>query len=453
VPKTELTHVPRLFGTDGVRGTAGEYPLDPQTVRRVGAALVRALPSSGRPLRLLVGRDTRESGGWIEAEMAHGANGEGALVTSAGVVPTPAIAYLTKREGFDAGVVISASHNPFQDNGIKVFSGNGEKFSERVEREVEAIVADPSWTPKPGSAVPVAAADLAGPYRDHLIAILPQASALEHLRIAIDCANGATAPIAPGLFSGLGFHTVVIGDRPDGVNINLACGSTHPEALARVVVESGCHLGVAFDGDGDRAIFVDERGQVVNGDAVLLMCARQMHREGRLKNHAVVATVMSNVGLELAFRELGIDLVRCAVGDKYVMEEMLARDLSLGGEQSGHIIFADYLYTGDGLCTALNVLRTIAATGRPLGDLAGDLVTYPQVLLNVRVKEKVDLSSVPPVASAIAAVESRVGTDGRVLIRYSGTEPLLRVMLEGKREDEIRAWAQEIVDVVRQHLQ
>jgi phosphoglucosamine mutase len=301
--------------------------------------------------------------------------------------------------------------------------------------------------------MPLQPAHLAAAYRDHLIAVLPEPARLGRLKIAIDCANGATTPIAPSLFAGLGFDTVLLGNQPDGVNINLGCGSTHPEMLARTVVESGCHLGVAFDGDGDRAIFVDERGSVVNGDAVLLMCARQMQREGRLKNDALVATVMSNIGLELALRELGISLVRCAVGDKYVMEEMLARGLSLGGEQSGHIIFAEYLFTGDGLCTALNVLRTMAATGRTLGELAGDLVTYPQVLLNVRVRDKVDLSRVAPVASAIAAVESRVSGNGRLLIRYSGTEPLLRVMLEGKREDEIRAWAQEIVDAVRQHLQ
>jgi phosphoglucosamine mutase len=245
---------------------------------------------------------------------------------------------------------------------------------------------------------------------------------------------------------------MVIGNEPDGRNINLGCGSTHPEKLARLVAERGCRMGVAFDGDGDRAIFVDHRGQVVDGDAVLLMCARQLQREGRLKGNAIVATVMSNIGLELALKPLGIDLVRCPVGDKYVMEEMLNHDLSLGGEQSGHIIFSDYLFTGDGLCTALNVLRTVALTGRTLEDLASDLTTYPQVLLNVRVREKVDLRSVPAVASAIDGVESRVAGQGRLLVRYSGTEPLLRVMLEGREQDQIRAWAQEIVDVVKEHL-
>jgi phosphoglucosamine mutase len=448
-----------LFGTDGVRGTAGRYPLDPPTVRRLGAALVRsafASASAGRgaprAMKILVGRDTRESGVWIEAELAHGASGESAAVTSVGVVPTPAVAYLTRTHGYDAGVVISASHNPFEDNGIKVFSGTGEKFSERVEREVEAILADRSWEAHEGEPAHVPHADLVGAYLDHLRAVLPESGTLARFKLAIDCANGATTTVAPQLFSSLGFEIEVIGDQPDGRNINLKCGSTHPELLARTVVERGCRMGVAFDGDGDRAIFVDHTGSVVDGDAVLLMCGRQLQREGRLKGDAIVATVMSNIGLELALRALGIDLVRCAVGDKYVMEEMLARGLSLGGEQSGHIIFSDYLFTGDGLCTALNVLRTIALTGRTLADLASDLTTYPQVLLNVRVREKVDLKSVPEVAEAIARIERCVAGQGRLLVRYSGTEPLLRVMLEGKRQEEIRSWAQEIVDVVKEHL-
>ncbi|MFN7918332.1 MAG: hypothetical protein U0Q55_23520 [Vicinamibacterales bacterium] len=251
---------------------------------------------------------------------------------------------------------------------------------------------------------------------------------------------------------GLGFETVVTGAEPDGRNINLLCGSTHPEGLSELVVKSGAQMGVAFDGDGDRAIFVDHLGRVVNGDAVLLMCARQLQREGRLPGNAIVATVMSNIGLELALRESGIEMIRTSVGDKYVMEEMLKRGIALGGEQSGHVIFSDYLFTGDGLCTALNVLRTVQATGRSLAELADDLTNYPQVLLNVRVREKVDLASVPAVAAVIANVERRVAGQGRLLVRYSGTEPLLRVMLEGKDQGEIRAWAQSIIDVVKAEL-
>jgi len=333
-----------------------------------------------------------------------------------------------------------------------VFSGRGEKFTEDVERHVEGVIADGSWraaTGEPASLVPGEKFDT---YLDHLRAIFPEVASIGPFRLALDCANGATTPVAPLLFRGLGFDTVVIADQPDGRNINLDCGSTHPDHLARLVVDRGCQMGVAFDGDGDRAIFVDHRGRVVNGDAVLLMCSRQLQREGRLRGNAVVATVMSNIGLELALRESGIELVRTGVGDKYVMEEMLKRNLSLGGEQSGHVIFSDYLFTGDGLCTALNVLRTVAVTNRTLADLSSDLTSYPQVLLNVRVREKVDLQSVPAIAAVITAVESRVAGHGRVLIRYSGTEPLLRVMLEGRHDGEIRAWAQEIVDVVQKNL-
>ena len=442
----------RLFGTDGVRGKAGHYPLDHATVRRLGAAVVRALPHGTASPKILVGRDTRESGSWIEAELAHGASGEGAAVTSAGVVPTPGVAYLTRSAGYDLGIVISASHNPFEDNGIKVFSGSGEKFTEEVERHVESIIADTSWRVADGAPRALEATQKFRPYLDHLRVVFPEVASLGPFKLAIDCANGATTPVAPQLFMGLGIELVVIGDEPDGHNINLNCGSTHPAGLATLVVERECDMGVAFDGDGDRAIFVDHKGQVVDGDAVLLMCGRQLQREGRLAGNTIVATVMSNIGLELACRESGIELVRTAVGDKYVMEEMLKRRATLGGEQSGHVIFSDYLYTGDGLCTALNVLRTMAMTQRTLADLASELTTYPQVLLNVRVREKVDLKTVPPVAEAIDRVEQRVAGHGRVLIRYSGTEPLLRVMLEGRDQNEIRAWAQEIVDVVKANL-
>ena len=447
----------KLFGTDGVRGVAGDYPLDHTTVRRLGAALVRAWRSehgaaANSGPRILIGRDTRESGSWIEAELAYGGSGEGAAVTSAGVVPTPGVAYLTRELGYDLGVVISASHNPYGDNGIKVFSGKGEKFTETVERDVEAVMADASWRAREGAPARLSRVESIAPYVDHLRGVFPDARSLSPFVVAVDCANGATTTVAPKLFASLGLKTVVTANEPDGRNINLGCGSTHPERLAATVVERRCAMGVAFDGDGDRAIFVDHDGRVVDGDAVLLMCARQLQRESRLRGSAIVATVMSNIGLELALQPLGIALVRCPVGDKYVMEEMIRRDLSLGGEQSGHIIFSDYLYTGDGLCTALNVLRTIALTQRTLADLASDLVTYPQVLLNVRVREKADLKSVPAIAAAIDRVESRVAGHGRLLVRYSGTEPLLRVMLEGKDESEIRGWAQEIVDAVKQHL-
>jgi phosphoglucosamine mutase len=362
------------------------------------------------------------------------------------------VAYLTPRMGYTAGVVISASHNPFEDNGIKVFSGAGEKFTEALERTVEAVVADASWSVNDGEAVVVEQVDLRSEYLAHLREILPPDTRTAHMRLAVDCANGATTTVAPRLFEDLGFDVRHIGSQPDGKNINRGCGSTAPEPLAKMVVEGGYPIGVAFDGDGDRAIFVDGSGKVVDGDAVMLMCAKRMKVEGRLKGNAIVATVMSNIGLEIALKDAGIDIVRCAVGDKYVMEEMLRRDLSLGGEQSGHIIFSDYLFTGDGLATSLNVLRTMAATGRSLADLAAELTTYPQVLMNLRVKEKVDLNTLPSVAEVMSTVESRLAGNGRLLVRYSGTEPLLRVMLEGQNETEIRKWGQEIVDAVKEAL-
>jgi phosphoglucosamine mutase len=444
-----------LFGTDGVRGRAGEFPLDVATIRRLGAALVRALrhdSAASTAIRFLAGRDTRESGTWIERELAYGIQSQGGSYTSTGVVPTPAIAYLTPRLGYSAGVVISASHNPFEDNGIKVFSGAGEKFTETLERHVESIVADTSWAVPSDAARPVEELDLRSEYLDHLRDILPTSHRTRGMRIAIDCANGATATVAPRLFREMGFEVSCIGVTPDGRNINLGCGSTAPEKLARLVVEGEHAMGVAFDGDGDRAIFVDGTGQVVDGDAVMLMCAKQMKAEGRLKGNAIVATVMSNIGLELALKEAGIGIVRCAVGDKYVMEEMMRRDLSLGGEQSGHIIFSEYLFTGDGLATALNVLRTMSAARRELCDLASELTTYPQVLLNLRVRQKVDLKTVAEIASVIASVESRLAGNGRLLVRYSGTEPLLRVMLEGQDPATIRQWGQEIIDTVKHHL-
>jgi phosphoglucosamine mutase len=456
-----------LFGTDGVRGKAGLYPLDASTIRRFGAALTRALRRGDESVRVLSGLDTRESGPWIERELAAGIRSQGGVLASAGVIPTPAIAYLTPRMGYTAGVVISASHNPFEDNGIKVFSGTGEKFTQRLEEHVESIVADPSWSsPDVGSAtrgadaVPAVAdvspaevdqIDYRSEYITHLLRVFRPDERHRSVRIVVDCAHGATTTVAPRLFEELGFDARCIGCEPDGRNINLRCGSTDPDLLARTVVEGGYGLGIAYDGDGDRAVFVGADGRIIDGDAVMLMCARQMKTEGRLRGDAVVATVMSNIGLEIALRESGIDTVRCDVGDKYVMEEMTKRGLSLGGEQSGHVIFSEHLLTGDGMATSLNVLRTMAATGRELTDLSSDLTTYPQVLMNVLVERKIDLTTIPEVAAVLSSVESKLAGSGRLLVRYSGTEPLLRVMLEGRDEGEIRRWGQEIIDVVKEH--
>jgi len=400
---------------------------------------------------VVIGRDTRESGEWIEQELARGLTSGGATVVSAGVVPTPAIAYLARTEGFDAGLVISASHNPYEDNGIKVFGGSGVKLTAQLEASVEMLVADPSWQVGKAAGV-IDRQDLSGHYLEHLAQILDDAGPLAGSPIVVDCANGATAAMAPALLSSLGFEVQSIGVSPDGRNINLDCGSTHLAGLAQAVVRSGARMGIAFDGDGDRALFVDASGTVVDGDAVLLMAALHLQREGRLPGDTVVATVMSNLGLEMALRDRGIKLVRTAVGDKYVMEEMVKGGYALGGEQSGHIIFADHLFTGDGLATALNVLRIMAQSGRELADLAGELVAYPQVLVNVRVKQRSDYTQVPAIAATIARVEQGLAGHGRLLIRYSGTEPLLRIMLEGKDQAEIRGWADQIATVVKEQL-
>jgi phosphoglucosamine mutase len=446
----------KLFGTDGIRGKAGTAPLDPATVSRVGAALVRVI--GARPdLGILIGGDTRESVAWIQRELARGLTSQGARVVSVGVTPTPGVAFLTGSLAFDAGIVISASHNPFEDNGIKVFSGRGEKLDEGFERRIEAMVADTSWS------IPAAAADGVPPvvedrpqlrarYVDHLLKIYSRPERLAGTRLVIDCANGATTTIAPDLFRDLGFEVIVIGDRPNGRNINLECGSTHLDLLQKTVVQTSAPLGVAFDGDGDRALFVDHTGKVVDGDAVLLIAGEQLRRENRLPGDAIVATVMSNIGLELALRERRIELLRAPVGDKYVMEQMSNRGIALGGEQSGHIIFADHLFTGDGIGTALQVLRIMDVTGRTLADLASALITYPQVLVNVRVRERADYNAIPTIADAIKRVEGRLDGQGRLLIRYSGTEPLLRIMIEGKNDNEIREWANQIAAAVRAAL-
>ena len=441
----------KLFGTDGVRGVAGTWPLDAATVARLGAAIVRAHPL-GRPAKLIIGRDTRESGPWIEREFARGASGEGAIVTSVGVTPTPAVAYLAGAEDFDLGVVLSASHNPYADNGIKVFSGRGEKFGEAEEGHVEAMMADPGWHVADNARAQIHPVDLAGAYLDHTARLLPDPGPLAGLRIAVDMANGATTTTAAHLFTRMGFVVVAIGDEPNGRNINLDCGSTVPGRLQAAVVDARCRLGVAFDGDGDRAIFVDANGRIVDGDAVLLMLATAYQDAGRLRGDTVVATVMSNIGLELALSAQGIRLLRTPVGDKYVMDEMRRGGYVLGGEQSGHVILSEHLPTGDGLATALAVLRVMAETGRELASLASALVTYPQTLVNVRVRERKPIEQAPGVSAAVKRVEAALSGRGRVLVRYSGTEPLLRVMIEGEDRTLVDRWAQEIVDAARAEL-
>ncbi len=438
----------KLFGTDGVRGVAGEAPLDETTILRLGAALVRVLPHQG-PARLLTGRDTRESGFWIERTLARGVRAMGGDLLSAGVVPTPAVAVITRAEDFDAGIVISASHNPYEDNGIKVFSGHGQKFDEALERHVEALVADPHFEVSADASAEIEPHDAVESYMRHCAAALPFVGNVSGLRVGLDCANGATTTVAPRLFRDLGLDVTVIGNDPDGRNINLDCGSTHLEQLQKLVLDEKLAMGIAFDGDGDRCLLVDDQGAVVDGDAIMLMLALHLKQTGGLVKDTVVATVMSNLGLERALAANGIRLLRTAVGDKYVMEEIRQHGYAIGGEQSGHVIIAEHLFTGDGIVTALRVLRVMAETGRSLRDLASALVTYPQVLVNIRVGRRVPVAEVPAIAATIDSIERRLGTEGRLLVRYSGTEPLLRIMLEGRDQREIEAWAHEIAESAR----
>jgi phosphoglucosamine mutase len=441
----------KLFGTDGVRGRAGEYPLDPPTVARLGAAIVRAMPATAAH-RVLIGRDTRESGTWIERELVRGARSVGAMVTSAGVIPTPAVAYLTQAMGFDAGVVISASHNPYEDNGIKVFSGGGEKLDEALEQHVEERMADATWQVGEPTGPPPEPGDFVAAYIAHARTALPNLGALRGMRIAVDCANGATTTVAPRLFAELGFDATVIHATPDGRNINLGCGSTHLDAVRQVVRSGGHRLGIAFDGDGDRCLLVDHDGDIVDGDAIMFICARHLKMRGELHGNQIVATVMSNIGLELALEREGLGLRRTPVGDKHVSAELLDRQLTLGGEQSGHVIFTDFLFTGDGIVTALSVLRVMADTRRDLSDLASGFRRFPQVLVNVRVREKQDVAGIGPIKSAMDGIEGRLAGQGRLLVRYSGTEPLLRIMIEGQDQGEIEGLARELAGVVRNHL-
>ena len=438
----------KLFGTDGVRGVAGEPPLDETTVSRLGAALVRVLPHQG-PVRLLTGRDTRESGFWIERALARGVRAMGGDLLSAGVVPTPAVAVITRDQDFDAGIVISASHNPYQDNGIKVFSGHGQKFDETLESQVEALVADPHFKVSTDASPEIQPHEVIEAYMHHARAALPFAGDVMGLRIGLDCANGATTTVAPRLFRALGLDIHVIGNEPDGRNINLHCGSTHLDALQALVRDKHLALGIAFDGDGDRCLIVDDRGDVVDGDAIMLILALHLQRTGGLSHDTVVATVMSNLGLERALAARGVRLVRTPVGDKHVMEAIRDNGYALGGEQSGHVIVSEHLFTGDGIVTALCVLRVMAETGRSVRDLASDLVTYPQVLVNVRVGRRVPVGEVPAIAAAIDSVQRRLGDEGRLLVRYSGTEPMLRIMLEGRDQQEIDRWAHEIASAAQ----
>ncbi len=437
---------PRLFGTDGIRGPFGEPPLDRRTVEQLAYHLAGALATNGRQPALVLGGDTRANTPELATWVAAGLTAGGVGYRYAGVIPTPGIAVVTRGLGLDGGMAISASHNPFPDNGLKPFDRQGFKWSREAESALEAALhsagtnahvaelAD-DLTPDPS---------LAESYLAHLRASLPGRTPLEGLTVALDCAHGAASPFAERLFDALGATTHVIGDHPDGTNINLDCGSTHPERLVELVGSTGADFGVAFDGDADRAILVDETGAIQDGDSVLYLWARELQCRGQLEPAALVATTMSNLGLEHALAALGIETVRCDVGDRVVVETMRERGIRLGGEQSGHIIHLDHGSTGDGLLTAIQIGALLVRSGETLSALAAPVERFPQILVNVRVGHKRPFDTLPSVTAKATSILDKLGSDGRLLLRYSGTEPLARVMIEGRDQEEIEALARDL---------
>jgi phosphoglucosamine mutase len=445
----------KLFGTDGIRGVAGESPLDRRTIFAVGVALAASLKKQLSDVRILLGADTRESSGWIAGVISAGLEKGGASVVNAGVVTTPAIAYLARKHEFAAGIVISASHNPWQDNGIKVFGGDGYKLADAIELGIEdsifALLADTSFHFDALPSAPPVDETYRFEYEQFLRAAVPGLR-LEGKSIVIDCANGAASAIAPELFEEFGGTHYLTHISPNGRNINAECGALHPEVVAREVKEMGADIGITFDGDADRVLFADAHGRVVNGDAVLLLAARDLHARGELKNGVVVATTMSNMGLEAALRLDAIKMLRAPVGDKYVLQMMQEQDASLGGEQSGHILFPSKATTGDGLLTALIILDIVQRSGKPLHELCADLKVYPQVIVNVRVREKRPLEGIASVADSIQIAERELDGNGRVVVRYSGTEALARVMIEAESEETMRKHADAIANAIRAEL-
>ncbi len=447
-----MTQTRKLFGTDGVRGVANIYPMTAEVALQLGRALAHVIKYGPGRHRIVVGKDTRLSGYLLEYAITAGICSMGVDVFLLGPLPTPGIAYITHSMRADAGVVISASHNPYQDNGIKFFKGDGFKLPDEIEAHIEQLLAQPEMEETRPTATEIGQAfridDARGRYVSYLKGTFPKELELDGLKIVIDCAHGATYRVAPEVFGELGAEVIPIGVRPNGKNINRLCGATHPEGMARLVARYQADLGIAFDGDGDRCILVDHTGRVIDGDHIMAICALDMQRRQTLKRKTVVATVMSNLGLELALKKHGLKLVRAQVGDRYVLEAMLRGGYNLGGEQSGHLVFLNHSTTGDGILTALRLLSVMLREQKPLAELARIVEVYPQVLLNLRVKEKRDLGSVPQAQKAIQAAEKRLQGWGRLLVRFSGTEPLLRVMVEGEKSDEINEVAQELVQTL-----
>ena len=445
-----------LFGTDGIRGVANEYPMTAEMAVRVGRAVATVFrDGSGKP-KIIIGRDTRLSGQMLESAMVAGICSAGGDAYLTGVLPTPGVAFTASTAKAGAGVVISASHNPFYDNGIKLFKGNGYKLSDEKEAEIEELILDEGLVDRSQigreTGTVILQNDANKNYIAFLKSTLPDNFSLNGLKIVLDCANGATFRTAPQLFSDLGAEVEALGVDPDGKNINHHCGSEHLDGLIQMVSETGADIGLALDGDGDRLIAVDEKGQILSGDHILLICADLMKRRGRLKNQCVVSTVMSNMGLGVALKEREIHHEKSKVGDRYVMEKMNACGAVIGGEDSGHMIFSDHHTTGDGSLTGLKLVEAMQADNKPLSELSRMMSAYPQVLINVDVHSKPDIDSVPEIVDAIKSVESELGDQGRVLVRYSGTQPLCRIMVEGPNESDTQGYCQQISDIVGKNI-
>jgi phosphoglucosamine mutase len=447
----------RLFGTDGIRGRINRHPMTPETVLRVGMAAATVLRKDlhGRNM-VLIGKDTRLSGYMIESALTSGICSMGMNVTLVGPLPTPGIAFLTRTLRIDAGIVISASHNPFQDNGIKFFSYDGFKLPDAVEERIEALVLDDSLQKCRPRGEEVGKAfrldDATGRYIEYIKSTLRKGTTLEGMKIVVDCANGAAYKTTPWLLRELGAEVISIHDKPDGVNINAGCGSLHMEPLRKAVVRHKAHIGIAHDGDADRTLFCDEKGRMVDGDIVMGLCAADMQSAGELRGGTLVATVMSNLGLERFLERQGIRMIRTKVGDRYVVEKMRDGGFNIGGEQSGHIIFLDYNTTGDGPITAVQVLNIMRKNSSPLSKLASKIKLFPQVLMNVEVEKRHDIRSVPEIEEAVKKAEEKLDGRGRVLVRASGTEPKIRVMLEGEDAETIQELGEEIAKVVRETM-
>jgi phosphoglucosamine mutase len=446
----------KLFGTDGIRGVANQYPMTPELAVTIGKAVAAIFKGGHKQSKIVMGKDTRISGDMLEHALVSGICSMGVDAYLTGILPTPGVAFLTSSTGANAGIVISASHNPYYDNGIKIFKNNGYKLSDEEEDEIEQFVFNKSMASSPKSVQHIGRVynleDAGCTYGNFLKCTVPENHNFKDLKIVIDCSNGATFEVAPAIFTELGAKVKILYNNPDGKNINDNCGSQHPENLKKSVVKNEADIGFAFDGDGDRLIAVDEKGAVATGDQILAVCAKFMKQKGLLKGNQVVSTIMSNIGLGQALKEMGIKHLTAKVGDRYVMEKMVSSGAILGGEDSGHMIFLNYHTTGDGILAAIRLIEAMKDESKPISELFKIMTVFPQVLMNVDVMHKPDLKSVAGIADAIKSVESVLGKKGRVVVRYSGTQPICRVMVEGPTVNETQKYCKQLADIIKTTL-